>query len=44
MDLRRTIQADFLVYLLAVDEKGRTIRADERRECRMRGDDAAMGG
>lgn len=30
---------DFLVYLLAVDEKGRTVRADERRERRMRGGD-----
>jgi len=32
------MQTDFLVYLLAVDEKGRAVRMDEQTGCRMRGD------
>jgi len=32
------MQTDFLVYLLAVDEKGRAVRMDEQTGCRTRGD------
>ena len=37
-DCGQYMPTDFLVYLLAVDEKGRIVRVDEQTGCRMRGD------